>query len=108
MRAIGSAIAIGVLIMSGVSCLPSGEAATQNVAVDKVGERCKVQFRRDALGAANPNGVPPLTDSMNGADTSVFGTLTFADETWVVVNNETTGEMWIPTSTVLLLQFPKS
>ena len=72
-----------------------------------LGDRCKVQFRRDALGAAASNPVPPTTDNINGVDVSMIGTLTDITPEAVVVSNHGTSERdhWIPLNSILFLQF---
>jgi hypothetical protein len=73
----------------------------------RIGQNCEVQFRRDALGAAAPNGIPPNTSSMNGAIMNIVGTLSKADANWVVVTNNSK-EYMIPTHAVLYLGFDLS
>ena len=69
-----------------------------------IGKACTVQLRRDALGAASPNPIPPLTDMHNGAETSVGGKLKSVTPEWIVLDR-TGHELWIPKSSVLLVQF---
>ncbi len=85
-------------------CMPASEAGTTDRAHPRVGEQCTVQFRRDALGAATELPISPLTNSTNGAETSVSGTLVSADDRWVVLDRGDGDELWIPTSNVLLLR----
>jgi hypothetical protein len=71
-----------------------------------VGSSVTVQFRRDALGSANANAVPPTTDSINGAAVSMGGSLTKVNKDWVVI--ESGGKtFWIPKSAVLLIRVNK-
>ena len=107
MRIVGIGVLICALSLTVLGCMPGSGAGTTNGAEVRVGEQCTVQFRRDALGAAHPNPVPPLTNSINGAETSVSGTLVSADDSWVVLDRGDSGELWIPTSNVLLLQLLK-
>jgi hypothetical protein len=65
---------------------------------------CTIQFRRDALGAAAANPVPPLSDTINGADTSISGTLKHSSAEWAVLERNGQ-EVWIPKSVILLIQF---
>lgn len=69
-----------------------------------VGQKVKVQFRRDALGAATPNGIPPTTDGQNGAETMMIGALKTADRDWIVIERENS-EYMIPTQAILSLEF---
>ena len=69
----------------------------------EVGKFCTIQFRRDALGAAAVNPVPPMTDSYNGADTNIQGKLKRTTKDWIVIEHNG-GEIWIPKSVVLLIK----
>jgi hypothetical protein len=76
----------------------------------RVGQSCEVQFRRDALGAAAPNGISPDTGEYNGMAMSVIGRLTkvFANSILlrkvdVVGGGES--EYVIPMDSVLYLKF---
>ena len=71
-----------------------------------------VQIRRDALGTAAANPVPPLTISMNGASTQVSGKLVSIDRNWIVLTDAGDAtdlhsghkNVWISRSAVLLIQ----
>jgi hypothetical protein len=76
----------------------------------KIGYQCTVQFRRDALGAASTIPVPPLTNSMNGADVSLSGKLVDVKGDWLVIERaigtqNQTLETWVPIHSVLLLEW---
>ena len=71
-----------------------------------IGEPVKVQFRRDALGAAAALPVSPTTDSINGAATSISGTLVAVEVDSVVLTvNENT--KWIPRDVILSIEATK-
>lgn len=72
-----------------------------------LGERCTVQFRRDALGAGASAPISPVTHSINGADVAISGELIRADADWLVVRNEGK-ERWIARRAVLLVEFAAS
>lgn len=103
MRNGGVVLGLAGLVFMISGCMPVGEA----VIGPKFGKQCTVQFKRDALGAASLNPVPPLTNSFNGAETSVSGTLTHADADWIVIDSGTGSEWLIPKSNILLLRFAK-
>ena len=69
----------------------------------KIGQPCVVQFRRDALGAAAPNPIPPTTGNFNGAQTSMLGSLVAANDLWVAIEVEEY-EYWIPREAILSLR----
>ena len=69
----------------------------------QIGKPCTIQFRRDALGAAASLPVPPMTGSINGADTSIAGTLKRSTAEWLVIE-KSGDEIWIPKSVILLIQ----
>lgn len=69
----------------------------------QTGKACTVQFRRDALGAGANLPVPPMTHSMNGADTSVEGTLKRVTAEWLVIEKNGK-EIWIPKGVILLIE----
>jgi hypothetical protein len=86
------------LLLSGCSGDSSGSVNPP------VGKTCKIQFRRDALGTAATLPVSPLTDSLNGGETSISGTLKSTSEDWLVLDRGGK-ETWIPKSVVLLIEF---
>jgi hypothetical protein len=69
----------------------------------KQGSYCTVQFRRDALGAAADNPIPPTTNVHNGAPTCISGKFSRMDEDWVILT-EGKDETWIPRSVILLIK----
>ena len=69
-----------------------------------VGKSCTVQFRRDALGAANSVPIGPMTGSINGAETSVSGTLKTIMDEWIILDRGGKN-IWVPKTVVLSLQF---
>lgn len=98
--------ALGSLSLLAVPLFVTGcndAQAASEASSPPLGRSCTVQFRRDALGAAAALPVPPTTDSINGSETSISGTLRMATEEWVVVH--TGKEIWIPKSVVLLIKY---
>ena len=74
----------------------------------KVGSNCTVQFRRNYLGGTSSNIIPITTDGINGAQISLSGKLTYADNEWIVVNQSNIKkEYWIPREVILHLRFSK-
>jgi hypothetical protein len=72
-----------------------------------LGDRCIVQFRRDALGAAGDRLIPPQISSINDAETSFSGVLTdvAADSVVITQNGPPDRDLWIPMHAVLSIQF---
>lgn len=104
---------LGILLLlcviSAVSCLNKTNAAAPSLAVDQpaqAGAACKVQFRRDALGAAADMPVPPTSDSHNGAALSSSGQFVRLTSDWFVMNREN-AEVWIPVEAILSVEFAK-
>ena len=71
-----------------------------------VGRQVEVQFRRDALGTASPNPVPPATGEINGAAVHMFGTLRKAQADWILLASDG-DEYVVPTHAILYLKFVK-
>lgn len=99
---LGAASIAVALIISGVN---DSKAAFGGERTPPIGKDCVVQFRRDALGAAAALPVSPLTGSINGAETTVSGKLAMVGSEWVVVTRNIGGDLWIPKTSVLLIQF---
>ncbi|MEQ1824206.1 MAG: hypothetical protein ABL949_16995 [Fimbriimonadaceae bacterium] len=68
-----------------------------------IGEPVKVQFRRDALGASAALPIPPTTDIMNGAATSISGTLVAVEIDSVVIEVDKKSN-WIPREVILSIE----
>ena len=110
---------IATVILAGVASLAllgAAPAASADPLASRLGRDCKVQFRRDYLGAACPSPVTFTVDTINGSVLSLVGELTGVNESWVVlrtIRRETTearsnvrkDEFWIPRDAVLLVQF---
>ena len=69
------------------------------------GDFCKVQLRRDALGAKAGLPIPPTADAYNGAAVSVSGELRKIYGSGVLLDNAG-DDIWIPSDSILLLEFP--
>jgi hypothetical protein len=102
-RLIVGASALVLLLVLLVSCHRSAPKAVAEL-TPPLGRNCTVQFRRDALGTASANPIPPLTGSHNGAETAIGGKLKNVTAEWIVIERAGS-ELWIPKSSVLLLQY---
>lgn len=72
-------------------------------AIPPIGAQCTVQFRRDALGSGAELPVPPRTNSINGASTSLSGRLKQFTTDWIVLDVDGQ-EVWIAKNVVLLIE----
>lgn len=68
-----------------------------------VGKNVRVQFRRDALGAAASLPIPPMTGEINGAETTVVGHLIKVEGTGIVIGPEERPK-WIPREVILFVE----
>jgi hypothetical protein len=106
MRRAVAAITIALApAIAGCDSRSAAAPADSSLGGPPTGGTCTVQFRRDALGSGG-SPVSPTTDSINGAEVSIQGTLVRVDSEWVVVDREHR-ELWVPRQSVLLLDFPK-
>lgn len=82
---------------------PSGNRISGGELSQWVGSTVNVQFLRDALGAAASLPISPTTGKINGAETTVIGTLIEVESSAIVV--EANGrKMWIPREVILLVE----
>src|SRR5689334_6032980 len=94
-------IAILLLAASTVSLALLNTGCTQATAAtlsSPVGQEVTIQFRRDALGAASPNPIGPVTGLVK--QVSITGTFVRLSEGWIVISKEDNRELWIDRSTV--------
>lgn len=82
-------------------CMPP--PSMPRYAIPPIGATCKIQLRRDALGAGAAGPIPPRTDVFNGAETSVGGILKQFTTEWIVLDVGGK-EVWIPKTVVLLIE----
>ena len=73
-----------------------------------IGQNVRVQFRRDALGAASNIPISPDTGEINGASTSIIGTLVSVTESEIVIMRSRLSQQarphWIPRETILYVK----
>lgn len=75
-----------------------------SVTVDAlVGKKCRVQFRRDALGLISDSPTPPLGEGLFKRPVFLDGTLTKSGSGGVLLGTES-GTVWIPWTSVLLIE----
>jgi|SRR5439155_17871208 len=92
-----SAIA-AMLVISGCDRANAAAGGTMR------GRKCTIQFRRDALGAAAALPVGPMTDGINGAQTSISAIFKNFIEDWIVLDYGGK-EVWVQKPVVLLIRF---
>ena len=100
--AIITLIVVGLIIFAACHKKPAPKPIAD--ATPPIGKNCTVQLRRDAMGAAAPVPIPPLSANHNGIDTCVTGKLKMINPDWIVLDRNGS-DMWIPKSSVLLVQF---
>jgi hypothetical protein len=68
-----------------------------------VGRRCRVQFRRDALGMAVSAPLPPTSEGVGGRPAHLDGAITAVSEAWITLSRE--GVTYnIPHAAILLIE----
>jgi hypothetical protein len=77
---------------------------TESLANGRIGQRCVVQFRRDALGSAAPVPIGPDTDNINGAEVTISGTLKRVQAEAILITTDK-AEYLIPMAAILCLKF---
>lgn len=50
--------------------------------------------------------VSPMTQSINGAETVVVGTIQSASRDWIVLQGAGPDQIWVPKSAILLITVP--
>lgn len=84
---------------------PSRQAASHKYIYSLIGKQCTVQFKRNALGGGGNIPVSPTTDNSDGANVSIWGTLTVVEDDAVVLESEDSGRtFWIPRESILLIE----
>ena len=71
-----------------------------------MGKNVRIQFRRDALGAAASLPISPNTGEINGASTTLVGTLQKVDAAGIAIGNHQrkTSPRWIPREAILFVE----
>jgi hypothetical protein len=92
-----------VLIFMLITAVAVGGCGPSQIKQPPIGKGVTVQFRRDALGSAHTLPVPPTTDSQNGAQVSLIGTLVLVNAEWVVLKHSER-DHWVPREAVLLIR----
>ena len=71
-----------------------------------IGKNVRIQFRRDALGAAASLPISPTTGEINGASTTIVGQLLKINAQSIVVGDHQRSESpkWIPREVILFVE----
>lgn len=92
----------------GQSLSPSGDMTGMSIAADDVrppaGRRCRVHFRREALGVAGQAPYPIAGNKIAADRAQVTGTLERVGRDWLVVRAERS-TYWVPREAVLAVEF---
>jgi hypothetical protein len=101
-----------VILSALVAILVCGCSNAQSISekhplAERIGKRCRVQFRRgDGLGSGANLPVSPTTGEINGAEVSVIGQLRAVSSDWIALESDKR-EYYIPRASILLVQFDK-
>lgn len=100
-----SAIVVVSIILSGCSNDDNEDMSSSELS-KWIGKNVRVQFRRDALGAAAPVPISPETGSFNGASTCLIGPLQKVDAKGIVIGNHQreASPRWIPREVILFVE----
>ena len=90
-----------MIVLSG--CDSATDDMSKSVLRQWVGKNVRVQFQRDALGAAASLPVSPTTGEINGAQTCVVEKLVSVEATAIVIGPEDRPK-WIPLEVILLVE----
>jgi hypothetical protein len=77
---------------------------TRESLTGQIGRPCTVQFRREILGVAKDNAIPPTAAEYKGADLQIKGTLAALDADYLILR-QNQAVVWIPESSILLVRF---
>jgi hypothetical protein len=85
---------------------PSGSDASLfgiDVSGGLVGKKCRLQFRRDALGLSAPGLLEPTATTSGGKPTSIVGVIDQVSNVWLVirVNRQL---YWVPVQQILMVE----
>ena len=88
----------------------TGESASAATRSDEdtvrppAGRRCRVHFRREAMGVAGPSPYPLTGNSLATDRVQITGTLERVGRDWLVVKGERS-TYWVPREAVLAVEF---
>ena len=105
-RTILLAVAL-LVVMSAMGCSDEkGDDMTSSELSNWIGKNVRIQFRRDALGAAASLPIPATTDDINGASTAVVGPLVKVNAKSIVIGDHQrqSSPKWIPREVILFVQ----
>jgi len=98
-------LALVLLPLASCNIDQSSNSTVKHPLSARKGDAIEVQLRRDALGAKSGLPIPPTADVFNGAEVSISGELRKITNAGVLL--EVDGdEVWVPSGSILLLQFP--
>jgi hypothetical protein len=103
-------ITLAVVMIAAMLLSGCGDDADTGVTSGKlskwIGQNVRVQFRRDALGAAAALPISPETGEINGAATTLIGPLLEASGDSIVIGNHQRKESqrWIPREVILFVE----
>ena len=96
-----------VALIAGVVALGYWLRPERPLLSEWIGQNIRIQFHRDALGAASNLPISPDTDEINGASTSITGRLVSVSDPEIVIlrsrGNQEARPHWIPRDAILFI-----
>jgi hypothetical protein len=91
-------------LLCGCQRQSKGAVGTGESLAGQIGRACTVQFRREILGVAKENAIPPTATEDKGADLQIKGTLAALDGQYLILR-QNRAVVWVPQSSILLVRF---
>jgi hypothetical protein len=95
---------LSIMGLCGAMMISACGGGSKPLANAKIGQRCVVQFRRDALGSASPVPIGLDTDNINGSEVTIGGTLKRVQADAILITT-TKADYVIPMPAILCLRF---
>lgn len=99
-------LALVLLSLAACNIDASSNSSVSHPLASRKGDTVEVQLRRDALGAKAELPIPPTTDIYNGAEVSISGELRKITSAGVLLEIDG-DDVWVPSESILLLEFPE-
>jgi hypothetical protein len=94
------------MVVSSPTTAPIGSDSTLfgiNLSAGLAGKKCRVQFRRDALGLSAPGLLEPTATSSGGKTTSIVGVVEQVSDAWLVLRTNQQ-RYWVTVQQILMVE----